>query len=169
MNDHRPYDNVIDSPGRDPAQKPLKIWAVWAVFQQDLSSLSGLGGLGIFLEKPLKPLKSCLKNRSKTAHFLRWFLNGFFKQDLSGFWAVFPGRGPRLMSMLSRQNFGMSRLSRPKLGMSRLWRPKHGISRLLRPWWSVATIAPKQRWRDQNIVLKQWASAQLPSPLPTQR
>ena len=24
----------------------------------------------LFLEKPLKPLKSCLKNRSKTAHFL---------------------------------------------------------------------------------------------------
>ena len=46
-----------------------KIWAVWAVF----------------LEKPLKPLKSCLKNRSKTAHFLRWFLNGFS----SKIWAVF--------------------------------------------------------------------------------
>ena len=47
-----------------------KVWAVWAVF---------------FLEKPLKPLKSCLKNRSKTAHFLRWFLNGFS----SKIWAVF--------------------------------------------------------------------------------
>ena len=67
-----------NSPGRDPAQKPLKIWAVWAVFQQNLSGLSDLGGLDVFfLEKPLKPLKSCLKNRSKTAHFLWWFLNGF--------------------------------------------------------------------------------------------
>ena len=27
-----------------------------------------------------------------------------------------PGRGPRLMSRLSRQSFGISRLSRPKLG-----------------------------------------------------
>ena len=32
---------MIRTPGRDPAQKPLKIWAVWAVFQQDLSGLSG--------------------------------------------------------------------------------------------------------------------------------
>ena len=54
------------NPGRNPAQKPLKIWAVWAVFQQDLSGW-----------RPLKQLKSCLKNRSKTAHFWRWFLNGF--------------------------------------------------------------------------------------------
>ena len=50
-----------------------------------LSALSGLGGLGGFLEKPLKPLKSCLKNRSKTAHFLRWYLNVFS----SKIWAVF--------------------------------------------------------------------------------
>ena len=79
-----------------PLKKRLKIWAVSAVFQQDLSGLSGLGGLFFFnLEKRLKPLKSCLKNRSKTAHFLRWFLNGFsskiwavFKRFLSGFWAV---------------------------------------------------------------------------------
>ena len=83
------FEAKEENPGRDPAQKPLKIWAVWAVFQQDLSGLSGLGGLGglgvFFLEKPLKPLKSCLKNRSKTAHFLRWFLNGFS----SKIWAVF--------------------------------------------------------------------------------
>ena len=80
------FEAKEENPGRDPAQKPLKIWAVWAVFQQDLSGLSGLGGLGVFfLEKPLKPLKSCLKNRSKTAHFLRWFLNGFS----SKIWAVF--------------------------------------------------------------------------------
>ena len=70
-------------PGRDPAQKPLKIWAVWAVFQQDLSGLSGLGVF--FSEKPLKPLKSCLKNRSKTAHFLRWFLKGFSSKMLAVF------------------------------------------------------------------------------------
>ena len=34
-----------------------------------------------FLEKPLKPLKSCLKNRS----FLAVIFERFFKQDLSGF------------------------------------------------------------------------------------
>ena len=44
-----------------------------------------------------------------------------------------PGRGPRLMSRLSRKNFGMPRLSRPKLGMSRLWRPTPDISRLFLP------------------------------------
>ena len=38
-----------------------------------------------FWKKPLKPLNSCLKNRSKTAHFLRWFLNGFS----SKIWAIF--------------------------------------------------------------------------------
>ena len=85
-----------------------------------------------------------------------WECSPLSKQDLSGFWAVFPGRGPKLMSILSRQIFGISRLSRPKLGMSRLWRPKHGISRLLRLWWSVATIAPKQRWRDQTIATHIW-------------
>ena len=60
---------------------------------QDLSGLSGFPARferferfgRFFLEKPLKPLKSCLKNRSKTAHFLRWFLNGFS----SKIWAVF--------------------------------------------------------------------------------
>ena len=32
----------------------------------------------------LKPLKSCLKNRSKITARNERFLNGFFKQDLSG-------------------------------------------------------------------------------------
>ena len=48
-----------------------KIWAVWAVWAI----------WAVFLEKPLQPLKSCLK----TAHFLRWFLNGFSSKN----WAVF--------------------------------------------------------------------------------
>ena len=55
-------------------KKPLKNRSFLAViferfFKQDLSGLSGLGGF--FWKKPLKPLKSCLKNRSRTAHFLR--------------------------------------------------------------------------------------------------
>ena len=63
------------------SSKIRAVWAVWAVFWK----------------KPLKPLKSCLKNRS----FLAVIFERFFKQDLSGFWAVFRGRGPRLMSILS--------------------------------------------------------------------
>ena len=80
-----------------------------------------------------------------------------------------PGRGPRLMSRLSRQNFGMSRLSRPKLSMSRIWRPKPGISRLLRPWWTVATIATetevaRPKHRDSHMVCP--ASRDQESPFP---
>ena len=79
-------------PGRDPAQKPLKIWAVWAVFQQNSSGLGGLGGLGGFFGKTAQTaqilLKKPLKNRS--------FLAVIFERFLSGFWAVFPSRGPRL-------------------------------------------------------------------------
>ena len=99
-------------------------------------------------------------------------LSGFqarFERFLSGFWAVFPGRGPRLMFRLSRQNFSMSRLSRPKLGMSRLERPKHGISRLLRPWWSVATIATEDKvarpkHRDSYLVCADSRNQELPFP-----
>ena len=70
-----------------------------------------------------------------------------------------PGRGPRLMSRLSRQNFGMSRLSRPKLGMSRLWRP----------WWSVATIATvaevaRPKHRDSYLVCPDSRDQELPFP-----
>ena len=68
-----------------------------------------------------------------------------------------PGRGPRLMSRLSRQYFGISRLSKPKLGMSKLFRPKPGISRLSRPWWSVATFVTevevaRPNHRDSYLV-----------------
>ena len=84
------------SPGRDPAQKPLKIWAVWAVFQQDLSGLTGLGGLGGFFGKTAQTAQILLKKPLKNRSFLAVIFERFFKQDLSGFWAVFPGRGPRL-------------------------------------------------------------------------
>ena len=52
---------------------------------QDMTGLSGFPARferfeRFFLEKPLKPLKSCLKNRSKTTHFLRLFLNGFLSK-----------------------------------------------------------------------------------------
>ena len=86
----------------------------------------------------------------------------------------FPGRGPRLMSRLLWQNFGMSKIlwlifgmsrqSRPKLGTSRLSWPKLDISRLLRPHWSVATftteaesVRPKYRdliWFVQTLRTK---------------
>ena len=58
------------------SSKIWPVWAVWAVW-------------AVFFEKPLKPLKSCLKN-------LAVIFERFFKQDLSGFWADFPGRAPRL-------------------------------------------------------------------------
>ena len=67
-------------PGRDSAQKSLKIWAVWAVFQQDLSGLSGLGGF-FFGKTAQILLKKPLKNRS----FLAAIFERFFKQDMSGF------------------------------------------------------------------------------------
>ena len=78
---------------------------------QDLSGLSGFPARferferfgRFFLEKPLKPLKSCLKNRSKTAQKPLISCGDFwtvfqarFERFLSGFWAVFPGWGPRL-------------------------------------------------------------------------
>ena len=73
MNNHGDY--VLAPPGSRSRSKTA----------QDMSGLSGFsarferferferfGRFGrFFLEKPLKPLKSCLKNRSKTAHFLR--------------------------------------------------------------------------------------------------
>ena len=60
---------------------------------QDMSGLSGFPARferferfgRFFLEKPLKPLKSCLKNRSKDRSFLAVVFERFFKQDLSGF------------------------------------------------------------------------------------
>ena len=73
-------------PGRDPAQKPLKIWAVWAVFQQDLSGLSGLGG---FYGKTAQTAQILLKKPLKNRSFLAVIFERFFKQDLSGFWAAF--------------------------------------------------------------------------------
>ena len=45
-------------PGRDHAQKPLKIWTIWAVSSNFWA---------FFKDKPLKPLKSCFKNRSKAS------------------------------------------------------------------------------------------------------
>ena len=81
------YRNPI--PGRDPAQKPLKIWAVWAVFQQDLSGLSDLGGLGGFFGKTAQTAQILLKKPLKNRSFLAVIFERFLKQDLSGFWAVF--------------------------------------------------------------------------------
>ena len=79
---------TIPGPGRDPAQKPLKIWAVWAVFLDKRSKscfeMSGLSGFWTdylkkplknrskqdfernCLKKPLKPLKSCFKLGKKS-------------------------------------------------------------------------------------------------------
>ena len=68
----------------------------------------------------------------------------------------FPGRGPRLMSRLWRQNLGLSRLSTPKLGMSRLFRPKHGNVRFCDPDDPSRLSRPERRWRDQNIVTHIW-------------
>ena len=76
-------------PGRDPAQKPLKIWAVWAVFQQDLSGLSGLSGLGGFFGKTAQTAQNLLRKPLKNRSFLAVIFERFLKQDLSGFWAVF--------------------------------------------------------------------------------
>ena len=76
-------------PGRDPAQKSLKIWAVWAVFQQDLSGLSSLGGLGGFFGKTAQTAQILLKKPLKNRSFLTVIFERFFKQDLSGFRAVF--------------------------------------------------------------------------------
>ena len=80
---------VKRTPVRDPAQKPLKIWAVWAVFQQDLSGLSGLGGLGGFFGKTAQTAQILLKKPLKNRSFHAVIFERFFKQDLSGFWAVF--------------------------------------------------------------------------------
>ena len=66
------------TPGRDPAQKPLKIWAVWAVFQQDLS------GLGGFFGKTAQTAQILLKKPLKNRTFLVVIFERFFKQDLSG-------------------------------------------------------------------------------------
>ena len=82
---------------------------------QDMSGLSGFPARferferfgRFFLEKPLKPLKSCLKNRSKTAHFLWWFLNGFSSQ----IWAVFK----RFLSGL-RKKIPIKTIKRPVKG-----------------------------------------------------
>ena len=79
----------MNFPGRDPAQKSLKIWAVWAVFQQDLSGLSGLGGLGGFFGKTAQTAQIFVKKPLKNRSFLAVIFERFFKQDLSSFRAVF--------------------------------------------------------------------------------
>ena len=68
-----------------------KIWALWAVFERFLSGLPGWAVWEVFLEKPLKPLKFCLKIRYhfKNRSLFVVIFERFFKQDLSGFWAVF--------------------------------------------------------------------------------
>ena len=60
-----------------------KIWAVWAVW-------------AVFFGKTAQTAQILLKKLFKNRSFLAVILERFFKQDLSGFWAVFPGRGPRL-------------------------------------------------------------------------
>ena len=73
---------LISFPGRDPAQKPLKIWAVWAVFKQDLSCLSGLG---FFLGKTAQTAQILLKKPLKNRSYLAVNFERFFKQELRGF------------------------------------------------------------------------------------
>ena len=67
----------------------FKIWVVWAVFQQALSGFSGLGGLGVFFGKIAQTAQILLKKPIKNRSFLAVIFERFFKQDLSGFWAVF--------------------------------------------------------------------------------
>ena len=83
---------------------------------QDLSGLSGFparferferfGPFGrfFFFGKTAQTAQILLKKPLKNRSFLAVIFERFFKQDLSGFWAVFPGRGPRLQPPPPRPN-----------------------------------------------------------------
>ena len=82
-----PLKRVSHIPGRDPAQKQTaQDMGGLSGFQLDLSGLSGLGG---FFGKTAQTAQILLKKPLKNRSFLAVIFERFFKQDLSGFRAIF--------------------------------------------------------------------------------